>query len=288
MYEPGRPGRKIVNYYYRGIVGALTHNTLYIPGSSHGKSDFGQTHTSGETHWSMWPRTKETTYGSFRERLQNVRTVFNGEISLQGPSPLKSLYKVLDANDMWPPTDMYDFHAMNHPAMPEVHPRWVTSQIKATEQIIGTCDSIESFTANGMMMHAQMVEEELLYYRSQRPRNSGALIWMFNEPWPCMNWAVIDYYGNIKAAYWAMKRSFSPVACYIRKENTKTILSVLSDSSINAPIEILLTGMVFPDDIIWEKCMTIRVEDSNSYCKNIVLEEDLPQSLHAMVFCSVA
>lgn len=287
MYEPDKPGRRIVHYYYRGIVDALTVNTVYIPGSSHSKSDFGQSHTSGETHWSMWPRTKETLYSTYRERLDSTRTVFNGEISLQGPSPIKSMKRFLAPIDMWPPAEIYDFHAMNHPAMPEVHPRWVTSQINATEQIVGECDSIETFVAKGMMMHAMMVSEELLYYRSMRPNNSGALLWMYNEPWPCMNWALIDYYGNTKAAYWAMKRAFGPIACYVKEKEQGLSLYVMTDRVGSDQIDVKISCIDLPDHIIWEDEFQIEVNDNITYCNVFNINQSISNQVSSLLFCKV-
>ena len=287
MYEPDKPGRKIVQYYYRGIVTALAKNCLYIPGSSHSKSDFGQVHTSGETHWSMWPRTKETLYGTYKERLTHTRTVFNGEISLQGPSPLKSLKKFLEPKDMWPPSDIYDYHAMYHPAMPEVHPRWVTSQIKATEQIVGPCDSIESFVSNGLMMHSLMVEEELLYYRSMRPYNSGALLWMYNEPWPCTNWALVDYYGNLKGAYWAMKKAFSPFTCYVKERENSLFAYVMGDYGQTNPVQLTISCIDLAKDVVWKEEFTITVDDTKTYCKELSLTHSMENSESRLLFCEI-
>ena len=251
-YEPEQPGRYLSRYYYRGVVGDLSPFTPYIPGSSHGKSDFGQIQTSGETHWSMWPRKTETTYGSYRERLKLVRTVFNGEICLQGPSPLESQLKFLDKADIWPPNKTVDFHVMNHPALPEVHPRFVTSQIKMAEQIIGECDSAESFTRNAMMGHAEMVREELGFYRSTKWGNSGAMLWMYNECWPCSNWANVDFYGAMKPAYWMEKTLFAPLAVTIKRVHKNYTLHLMNDTLSDAAGAVTVSLMDIFGRVYWE------------------------------------
>jgi beta-mannosidase len=254
-YEPDRPGRRLTRYYYRGVVGDLSPFTPYIPGSSHGKSDFGQIQTSGETHWSMWPRRTDVTYGSYRERLKTIRTVFNGEICLQGPSPLESQLKFLAEEDIWPISDVLDFHVMYHPAMPEVHPSWARSQVKMTEQIIGPCEDAESYTQNAMMAHAEMVSEELGFYRSTKWGNSGAMLWMYNEPWPCSNWAAIDFYGAMKPAYWAEKRLFAPLAVTIKRIHDKFTLHLLNDTLKDAAGPVKVCCMDIFGKVFWKETL---------------------------------
>jgi beta-mannosidase len=252
-YEPHRPGRRLCRYYYRGVVGDLSPFTPYIPGSSHGKSDFGQIQTSGETHWSMWPRLSTVTYGSYRERLKTIRTVFNGEVQLQGPSPMESQLRFLDKSDIWPPNEVLDYHVMYHPAMPQVHPRYVISQINATEQIIGPCDSAESFTNNAMMAHAEMVREELGFYRATKWGNSGAMLWMYNECWPCSNYASVDFYGALKPAYWMEKELFSPLAVTIKRIHEDFTLHLMNDTLVDASGPVNICCMDLSGQVFWQE-----------------------------------
>ena len=252
-YEPDRPGRRLTRYYYRGVVGDLSPFTPYIPGSSHGKSDFGQIQTSGETHWSMWPRKNSDGYGTYRERLKLVRTVFNGEICLQGPSPLSSQLQFLEKNDIWPSNGVVDYHVMHHPALPEVHPRFVESQRQAAEQIIGPCECAESFINNAMMAHAEMVREELGFYRSTKWGNSGAMLWMFNECWPCSNWANVDFYGAMKPAYWMEKKLFAPLAVTIKRIHDNFTLHLMNDTLKNASGPVRVVCMDIHGKIFWEE-----------------------------------
>jgi beta-mannosidase len=235
------------------VVGDLSPFTPYIPGSPHGKSDFGQIQTSGETHWSMWPRSNTNDYKTYRERLKTVRTVFNGEICLQGPSPMASQLQFLDKSDLWPPNETVDFHVMHHPAAQDVHPRFVISQLKMAEQIIGPCNDAESFTNNAMMAHAEMVREELGFYRSTKWGNSGAMLWMFNECWPCSNWAAVDFYGALKPAYWMQKKLFAPLAVTIRRLHEDITLHLLNDTLSDASGLVKVSCMDIHGKIFWEE-----------------------------------
>lgn len=40
----------------------------------------------------------------------------------------------------------------------------------------------------------------------------GVLVWQLNDCWPTISWAVVDYYGIKKPAWYAMKRALAPIA----------------------------------------------------------------------------
>ena len=61
-----------------------------------------------------------------------------------------------------------------------------------------------SRVASGEMMAAAFSE-----WRSAHSRNSGALVWFYKDLWPGAGWGVIDSHGRPKAAYYALKRSWS-------------------------------------------------------------------------------
>jgi beta-mannosidase len=40
----------------------------------------------------------------------------------------------------------------------------------------------------------------------------GALVWQFNDCWPAISWALVDYFLVKKPAFYAIKRALSPIA----------------------------------------------------------------------------
>jgi len=252
-YTPNQPGRRLAHYYLRGVVGDLAGDTPYVYSSPHSKSDFGQIQTSGESHWSTWSRTPDVHYGDFRERLKDIKTVFNGEICLQGPSPLESARRFATDEDLWPPNDVIDYHVMHHPANPKTHPRFVISQKNMAEETIGPCTDARSFIANAMMAHAEMVREELQFYRSRKFGNSGALLWMYNECWPCANWAILDYYGYAKPAYYAAKAAFAPLAVCIKRVHNEFTVHLMNDTRADARGNLCVRCMDIDGHVYWSE-----------------------------------
>ena len=40
---------------------------------------------------------------------------------------------------------------------------------------------------------------------------SGALVWQLNDCWPCVSWAIADYYLRPKPAFFAISRELRPI-----------------------------------------------------------------------------
>ncbi len=251
------PGKRLFHYYYRGLVNDLVAQSAYFPTSPFSKSDLGSAQTSGESHWSSWPNKKDSVieWGNFRDRFKDVRTVFNGEVAEQGPSPMESQLKFLKHSDIWPPNEVVDYHVMNHPHpdMIHVHPRYVIDQLMIAEQLIGPCDSAESFIARASMGHAEVLREDLEFYRMKKFDNSGALVWMYNEPWPGSNWALIDFYGQIKPALYAVRRAFAPLAVSIKRVEKDFTVHLLNDTLQPASGTLTLICMDIHGKEYWRK-----------------------------------
>lgn len=43
-----------------------------------------------------------------------------------------------------------------------------------------------------------------------REYTSGALVWQINDCWPCVSWAICDYYLRPKPAFYAIARELRP------------------------------------------------------------------------------
>ena len=71
---------------------------------------------------------------------------------------------------------------------------------------------------------SQMLQAEAMRYgvehlRANRGRCMGAIIWQFNDIWPCASWAMIDYAGRWKAVWYAAKRFFAPLTLVCEEDS---------------------------------------------------------------------
>jgi exo-1,4-beta-D-glucosaminidase len=49
------------------------------------------------------------------------------------------------------------------------------------------------------------------FCRSIKFRNSGFLVWQYNDIWPCLSWSIVDWYGTPKPSYYFLKRASRPI-----------------------------------------------------------------------------
>ena len=59
---------------------------------------------------------------------------------------------------------------------------------------------------------------------------SGILYWMYNDCWPALGYAVVDYYGVPKSGWYATKYSGAPIAATIRENGGELYFTVLNHS----------------------------------------------------------
>jgi beta-mannosidase len=49
------------------------------------------------------------------------------------------------------------------------------------------------------------------HMRRRKGDTGGLCVWQFNEPWPAISWALVDYYRRPKLAYERLKDLYNPV-----------------------------------------------------------------------------
>lgn len=50
-------------------------------------------------------------------------------------------------------------------------------------------------------------------------RCGGALVWQLNDCWPATSWSIVDHFLRKKPAFYAIKRSLSPIAVGVQREH---------------------------------------------------------------------
>jgi beta-mannosidase len=58
------------------------------------------------------------------------------------------------------------------------------------------------------------IEIAIKAQRTSKPKSYGTLYWQFNDAWPAISWAAIDYYGRWKPLQFMAKRSFTNIAVF--------------------------------------------------------------------------
>jgi beta-mannosidase len=58
---------------------------------------------------------------------------------------------------------------------------------------------------------AWMIRYAVEHWRRDMPRSMAAVIWQYNDCWPCSSWAMVDYYRRAKALLYQSRHFFAPV-----------------------------------------------------------------------------
>lgn len=93
----------------------------------------------------------------------------------------------------------------------------------------------EDFVYVGLVLQGQGMRHGFEAHRRNRPYCEGTLYWQFNDSWPVVSWAGVDYWGNWKALHYQAQRAFEPILINAIEEKDRFNVYLLSDSL--APVE---------------------------------------------------
>ena len=77
--------------------------------------------------------------------------------------------------------------------------------------VTGLPRTLDDFIDFTQWTQAEGMKFGIEHFRRRAPHCSGALIWQYNDCWPCVSWSLIDYDGVAKASLHAVTRAFAPV-----------------------------------------------------------------------------
>lgn len=129
------------------------------------------------------------------------------------------------------------------------HGEWWDT-LSRDESIFGAFKHLEDYVKASQFMQAEGIRYIIEANRRRKFRNSGSIIWQFNEAWPNVSGTyLVDYYGNAKMAYYWARDAFEPVHASLKYEK------------LFYPAEERFTGEVYlHNSLAEEKKVTVRYE----------------------------
>lgn len=203
-------GDTITRYLARGVVNDHCPELAYTPSSPFSHTEVGNHPDSGDTHGGIYEHAFKDDPMKYRDYIGKKNSVFNSEFGYHGPCRMRSLRKFMPSDALWPLNDYWEYHVQDNPYndLPET---FVQVQEKYAAAHFHQPQSAADFVKTAGTFYAELLSEEFLHHRRQWPFNAGALVWMFNDTWPCASWSIVDYYGVPKAAYYSLKRACQPL-----------------------------------------------------------------------------
>jgi len=101
------------------------------------------------------------------------------------------------------------------------------------------------------------------------------MYWNFNAPWPNICWEVVDYFFNPKAAYFYVKRAYSPVILVFNRKKEAVEVYVVNDTLKKISGKIVLRLIDFNGKILFSKEVDFSVEENSAKKVHEVMLKDL-------------
>ena len=215
----GRPwGETFYKKTIPGVLNQLDSTRPYIPGSP-----FSTHHpdvknfTSGTNHiWDVW---NELGY----ERYEQYTPSFAAEFGFNGPGSWSMLTRALGKETLDSKDLDLALHQKAFDGMRKV------AEGLAREFATPPTEGVGWYFA-AALDQARAVEIGLKHFRSLYEVCSGAILWQFNDMWPAISWAVLDYTGFRKLAWHAMKAAYRPRTVTIGRVDQGAALTIINDT----------------------------------------------------------
>jgi beta-mannosidase len=235
----------------------------------------------GDDHyWGVWHRMEPYT------KYHIVRP-FRSEAGISAPPVYENYIKFTPPELLWPPDTTYiEYHGESMVRFDHL------KKLLRYADEFGAPSNIEELITRSQLYQALGNEYNMEFCRSNKFKNSGFLVWQYNDIWPVISWSVVDWYGTPKPAYYFMKRAARPVHIsadyerYLWKagETFKSDIYILNDTQSH------VKGFTFNAKLIDCEGKTLAEKSgpaetaSNSSIKISGLEFNIPESFKGKTF----
>jgi beta-mannosidase len=71
--------------------------------------------------------------------------------------------------------------------------------------------SLQSRITASQLAQTAALQTAIEHMRRRKGEAGGVCVWQFNEPWPAISWAIVDYFGRPKLAYQRLAHWYHPI-----------------------------------------------------------------------------
>lgn len=126
----------------------------------------------------------------------------------------------------------------------------------------------ESFVNLSQRLQAEGIGLGIESQRLAMPYCMGSLYWQYNDCWPSVSWASIDYFGRWKALQYKVKRLFAPVLLVARVKDNSVDFHIVSDLQEKVELSLLTEIYTTNGELINTQKMNCSVLPGNSKVNN--------------------
>ncbi|KAK4177243.1 glycoside hydrolase superfamily [Triangularia setosa] len=170
--------------------------------------------TVGDIHqWSLW-------HGEARpfQCLPEMGGRFVSEFGMEAYPHFETVQKfITDPKDLYPGSKTLDFHnkAIGYERRLLTY---LGENYRLVYDIKGFIHLTQILQADSMAIAYKSWRRDWQTQGGKGRKCGGVLVWQLNDCWPTISWAVVDYYGVKKPAWYAIKRALAPVAVGVSRK----------------------------------------------------------------------
>jgi len=211
----------------------------YRPSSPFGGEDASGRHEGDRHNWEVWSQGVD--YTGYLE--DNGR--FISEFGWQAPPTMKLLSAYLEKEDLTPNSYAFKAHEKQ------------TGGLELLRALLAVHypvpDDLERFVLYSQLNQGDALKTAVTHWRSRMFKTSGCLIWQFNDCWPVISWALIDYGLNPKAAYYYVKRVYEPIIAPIIIKQDIVEVFVVNETAVTLEASLKLEVMTFSGEVLYDE-----------------------------------
>lgn len=245
------------------LCSKLDPSTFYWPSSPYGGED-PNSQSEGDRHnWEVW-----SMFRDYTEYLMD-KGRFLSEFGFQSAPSLETIKKFTLPEDRHPQSKVFEHHNKQRGG-PERLWGFLLMHFKIPMTLRG-------FVYLTQINQGEAMKVGVEHWRRRMFKTGGALIWQLNDCWPVSSWSLIDYYGDLKASYYYVKRAFDPINISLLLKEDAVEAWVCNDflEPKNAGIKIALYDLSGKKVFEREEKANIKPNSANPYMELSLKELDI-------------
>jgi beta-mannosidase len=249
------PGSDLFERVMPELVATLDPTTPYRPSSPFGGANANSMRHGDEHNWTVWhgipPVPDDRMVGVIDRspeaiaytRYAEDATRFASEFGILAAPALATL-------ERWvAPGTLALGNAAFLNRIKDKPPDKVLGMLVSTTGLPETLQQYVDFT---QFTQAEGLKFGIEHFRRRMPHCSGTLIWQFNDCWPGISWSLVDHDRTCKAAYFAVKRAYAPLATSFRMLDDGSVeLWATNAGTTRAPLSAVVELMTLAGTSVW-------------------------------------
>ncbi len=126
-------------------------------------------------------------------------------------------------------------------------------------------EKFEDFTYVSQLLQAKAYKTAIEAHRRNMPHCMGSLYWQLNDSWPTISWSTVDYFGQWKAAHYAVKKANKEIIVSTELENNNFNVYAVNDGlTVIKDVKLLVKLVNFYGLELYNAAKTIQIPPNTS------------------------